>query len=117
MAAMPGWLSDAKNFGLTLKPCQPLRVGRERFGENLERHLTLELRVGGLIDLAHPALADEGGDVVMGDAVTYGEGHRESLWMRLRLTLAQELPPLGIRANLSDMLEPTERRPVPLVIP
>ena len=30
----------------------------------------VELGIGGLIDLAHAPLADEGGHVVMGDAVT-----------------------------------------------
>ena len=35
-----------------------------------------ELRVGGAIDLAHAALADEGGDVVMAEADTSLQGHQ-----------------------------------------
>ena len=47
-----------EDLRLTLKPRQPLRVSRERFGEDLERDLTLtlELRIGGPIDLSHAAL-------------------------------------------------------------
>ena len=57
---MPGWL----DVGLTLDPGQPLRVGSECLGENLQRDLPVQLGIGGLIDLSHPALADEGGDLV-----------------------------------------------------
>ncbi len=68
-----------QDFGLTLKPCQPLRVSRESFGEDLERHLTLELGIGGLVDLSHAALADEGGDVVMAEPGADGERQERSL--------------------------------------
>ena len=51
-----------------LEPGDPIRVRGEGVGENLQGDITPELRVGGAIDLAHPALADEGGDVVMGEA-------------------------------------------------
>ena len=37
--------------------------------------LTLQLRVGGLIDLSHAALADEGGHVVVAEWGAAGEGH------------------------------------------
>ena len=37
------------------------------------------LGVGGLVDLAHPPLADEGGHVVVPEAVTDGKRHRRSL--------------------------------------
>ena len=62
-----GMVQRSQNLCFTLKPCQPLRVGRERFGENLERHLALELGIDGLIHLSHAALADEGGHVVMAE--------------------------------------------------
>ena len=68
----------SQNLGFTLKPRQPLRVGRECFGEDLERHLTLELRFGGPIDLAHPALADQGGDIVMAESGANVESHDQS---------------------------------------
>jgi len=34
-------------------------------GQDLERHVPAELRVGGAVDLAHPAGADRGGDAVV----------------------------------------------------
>ncbi len=53
-----------------MEPGEAIRIGGERLGEDLERHLAVQLGVGGLIDLAHAPLADEGGHVVVGDAVT-----------------------------------------------
>ena len=44
----------------------------EGVGEDLQRDIAAELRVGGAIDLAHAALADEGGDVVMAETGTDG---------------------------------------------
>ena len=38
-------------------------------------NLAVELRVGGLPDLAHAPFADEGSDVVMPEAVADGQGH------------------------------------------
>ena len=33
--------------------------------QDLQRHLSIELRIGRLVDLAHASLADEGGHVVV----------------------------------------------------
>jgi hypothetical protein len=49
-------------------------VCRERGRQNLDRDLTLQLRVGRPIHLAHPAFADLRGDVVNADAGTWTEG-------------------------------------------
>ena len=65
---MFGWLSLAKNLRLALEPRQPIRISRERLGQDLQRHLPVQLRIGGLVDLAHAALADQGGDVVVPEA-------------------------------------------------
>ena len=35
----------------------------------------VQLRIGGLIDLAHPTLADEGGDLVVGESRADFERH------------------------------------------
>ena len=43
--------------------------------EDLQGDLAVELRVGGLPHLAHPALAKEGGDVVVADRSAGTEGH------------------------------------------
>ena len=57
-----------EDLGFPLEPGQPIRIARKRLGQDLERHLAVELRIGGLIDLPHPAFADEGGDVVMAES-------------------------------------------------
>ncbi len=41
----------------------------------IQRDLTVELRVGGLPDLAHAPLAEEGGDIVVAEAGAGGQGH------------------------------------------
>jgi len=58
-----------------LEPREPIRVSREGVGQDLQRDLAVELRVGGLPDLSHAALAQEGGDVVVPEAGAGSEGH------------------------------------------
>ena len=65
-----GGVQTGEDLGFTLKPRKPIRISRKRLGQYLEGDLSPELGIGGLIDLPHAPLADEGGDVVMGDAVT-----------------------------------------------
>ena len=72
---MFGWLSLAKNLRLALEPRQPIRISRERLGQDLQRHLPVQLRLGGLVALAHAALADQGGDVVVPEAGAGLEWH------------------------------------------
>ena len=67
-----------ENLRLTLEPGQPIRIVGKRFRQDLQRHLTLELRVGRLVDLAHPALADQGGDLVVAEPGADCKRHR--LW-------------------------------------
>ena len=59
-----------------LEPGQPIGVGSEGVGEDLQRDIAAQLRVGGAIDLAHAALADEGSHVVMPQPRTDLEGHQ-----------------------------------------
>ena len=40
--------------------------------QHLQHHVPVELRVAGAVDLAHAALADEGGHVVVPEAGTDG---------------------------------------------
>ena len=61
-------VQTGEDLRLSLKPRQPIRISGERLGQDLQRHLAVQLGVGGLIDLPHAALADEGGHVVVGDA-------------------------------------------------
>ena len=55
------------------------------------------------VGLAHAPLTDEGGDVVMAESVTYGEGHRVS-WLRrsLGMTRQSQLVDATNRLNTSD---------------
>ncbi len=53
-----------EDLRLPLEPSEAVRIGREGVGEDLQGDLAVELGVGGLPDLAHAALAEEGGDVV-----------------------------------------------------
>ena len=57
-----------ENLGFTLEPCEPIRISRKRLGQDLQRHLPVQLGVSGLIDLPHPAFTDEGGDVVVAES-------------------------------------------------
>ena len=58
---------------------QPVGISGERVGEDLQRDVAAELGVCGAIDLPHAPLADEGGHVVMAEAVTDGQSH-ELCW-------------------------------------
>ena len=57
-----------ENLCFPLEPSEAIRIGRKRLGQDLQRHLPVQLGVGRLIDLAHPALADEGGHLVMAES-------------------------------------------------
>ena len=50
-------------------------VAGERLGEDLQGDLAVELGIGGLIDLAHAAFADLGGDGIGAEAGADGQGH------------------------------------------
>ncbi len=67
-------IQGGEDFGFALKPSEPIVVSSERGWQNLDRDLTLQLRVGRAIHLAHPAFADLRGDVVNADAGTWTEG-------------------------------------------
>ena len=47
-----------------LEAHHPVRVARKLLGQDLERDLALELAVAGAVDLAHPARAERGDDLV-----------------------------------------------------
>ena len=47
--------------------------------QDLQRHLPVQRGVGGLVDLAHAAFADEGGDVVMAESRADADRHAISV--------------------------------------
>ena len=51
-------------FRFALEPREPFGVARERLRQDLQRHITIQLRVARAIHLAHGASADSGGDFV-----------------------------------------------------
>lgn len=54
---------------LALEPRHALTILGEGFGQDLERHLPVQLGVGGAIDLPHPAGANFLAELVMSDPV------------------------------------------------
>ena len=69
-------VEGCENLRLALKPSEPIRVSRKRLGQDLQRHLPVQLGIGGLVDLSHATLTNESGDVVMSEAGADFEGHR-----------------------------------------
>src|SRR3981081_788840 len=67
---------------LLLKAAQAVGVRRECWRQNLDRHLTFETRVAGTIDLAHPASAKEGGNLIR---PKLRSGRQIHAWARLSL--------------------------------
>ena len=57
---------------------EAVRVGSESLGEDLDRDLALQLRVGRAVDDPHPALAERAGDLVATEAGAGREAHRGS---------------------------------------
>jgi hypothetical protein len=49
---------------LPLESSEALRIVREEIREDLDRHVAIQTRVAGTIDLPHPAHADQGEDFV-----------------------------------------------------
>lgn len=54
-----------EDLGLSLEPSESVGIKGERLREDLEGDLPVELRIGSPIHLAHAALADQGGDVIV----------------------------------------------------
>ena len=59
------WMVEAgENLRFSLEPSEPIRIAGKRLRQDLQRDLAVQRGIGGLIDLAHPTLANEGGDIV-----------------------------------------------------
>ena len=75
MAAMFGWFSEARTSASRWNRARRSAVGRHSVGEDLDGDLSLEVRVGGAIDLAHAALADLRGNFVGAEPSARGQRH------------------------------------------
>ena len=77
-----GMVQRGEDFGFPLEPGESIRIIREGVGQDLQRHVTVELGISGLIDLAHAAFADLGGDFIRAESGagfewhSYGNGTR-----------------------------------------
>ncbi len=71
---------------LALEARAELRVGREQRRQQLERHVAIEPRVAGAVDLAHPARAERSHDLVGAQPARRGQARR-------RARCAQGRPP------------------------
>ena len=67
-----GMVQRRQHLGFALEARQALGIGGERRRQDLDRHLALEPRVGGAIDLAHTAGAERRDDLG-----TDRDGYRE----------------------------------------
>ena len=72
MWAMFGVVQRGQGLGLALKPRDPLRVGGERLGQDLDRDGAIQLRVPRAVDLTHAAGAERRQDLVRAEACAGG---------------------------------------------
>ena len=70
-----GVVQAGEDVGFPLKPGEAIGISREGVREDFQGDIAVELGVGGLIDLPHAPLADEGGHVVMAEAGAGAQGH------------------------------------------
>jgi hypothetical protein len=67
-------IERCERLRFALESRQPLRIVCERFGEDLQRDVAIELRVPRAIHLAHTTRAERGDDFVGTEARTWREG-------------------------------------------
>ena len=70
-----GMIQRGERFRFALEPGEPLGVVHERFGQDLDRNVSIELRVARTIDFAHPAHADLDGHLIRPNPGATYEGH------------------------------------------
>jgi hypothetical protein len=63
-----------EHFRFALKARESVVIRRQCRRQDLDRDLALQLRVGGAIDLSHPAFADRRGDFVDAETGTGCQG-------------------------------------------
>ena len=74
-----GMIQCRKRLRLAVESGKPLGVVRERFGNDLDRHHTVELRVACAIDLAHAAGTKRRDDLIGPQPSTGRESQERSL--------------------------------------
>ena len=67
-------IQRGEGFGFAQKACEPIVVSGQRWRQDLDRHLTLQLGIGSPVHLPHPAFANLGGNLVGAEASAGAEG-------------------------------------------
>ena len=71
---------------LLLEPMHPAGIGRQRLGDQLDRHVATETRIARAVDVAHAAGAQPADDLVRTDPRAGRDARgRPGSWRRLRL--------------------------------
>ena len=78
MVAMFGWFSEARVLRFALESREAIGVAREHLGQDLDRDVTIELRVARAIDLAHAAGAEGREDFVRAESCAGLQCHGSS---------------------------------------
>ncbi len=68
-------VETGENLGFSLEPRQPVRISGKRLGQDLQRDITVELRIRGTPHFPHPAFAEFGGDFVMPEPCADAKQH------------------------------------------
>ncbi len=73
---MFGWFSEARVLASRWKRANPVGITGKRPRQDLDRDITIQLRVQRPVELPHPAHADLGGDLIRTEAGAGLQGHR-----------------------------------------
>ena len=70
-----GMVQRREDLRFAREPCEAFRIGGERIGKDLDRDVTIQLRIARAIHLPHSAYADLGRDFVRAEACAGSQGH------------------------------------------
>ena len=79
-----------EHLRLALEACEPVGIAGEELGKDLQRDVTIELRVARTIDLAHAARAECRDDLVGAETRTGGQRHESRLIVATEAMTAKE---------------------------
>src|SRR5262249_31074773 len=82
--------------GFALEPCDPIRIGRNGTGQDLDRDIAIELAVPRTIDLAHTAAANRRDDFVRPESNACDQVHPGRRRNRIPLILSRSARPAGV---------------------
>jgi hypothetical protein len=68
-----GMAQGCQSLRFTVETSESFRVVSHRLGQNLDRHLPGEVRVGGSVDLTHATHTELGTDFVRADTTAWGQ--------------------------------------------